>query len=61
MSELRERMSNAMCLRGMAGRTQEAYIGALIELAKYYPTTDRRRHRPRGRYPRSSPCLRHAP
>jgi len=25
MSELRERMSNAMCLRGMAARTQEAY------------------------------------
>ena len=36
MSELRERMSNAMCLRGMAARTQEAYIGALVELAKYY-------------------------
>jgi integrase/recombinase XerD len=35
MSELRERMSNAMCLRGMAARTQEAYIGALVELAKY--------------------------
>ena len=36
MSELRERMSNAMCLRGMAARIQEAYIGALVELAKYY-------------------------
>jgi integrase/recombinase XerD len=36
MSELRERMSNAMCLRGMAARTQEAYIDALVELAKYY-------------------------
>jgi integrase/recombinase XerD len=24
-----------MCLRGMAARTQEAYIGALVELAKY--------------------------
>ncbi|MEF8770528.1 tyrosine-type recombinase/integrase [Candidatus Accumulibacter contiguus] len=35
MSELRERMSNTMCLRGMAARTQEAYIGALVELAKY--------------------------
>ncbi len=35
MSELRERMSNAMCLRGMAARTQEAYIGALVGLAKY--------------------------
>ncbi len=32
MSEPRERMSNAMCLRGMAARTQEAYIAALIEL-----------------------------
>ncbi|WP_300453045.1 hypothetical protein [Accumulibacter sp.] len=31
MIELRERMSNAMCLRGMAARTQEAYIGALVE------------------------------
>jgi hypothetical protein len=36
MSELRERMSNAMCLRGMAARTQEAYIAALVGLAKYY-------------------------
>ena len=36
MSELRERMSNAMCLRGMAARTQEAYLGAVTELAMFY-------------------------
>ncbi len=36
LSELRARMSHAMCLRGMAARAQEAYIGALVELAKYY-------------------------
>ena len=29
MSELRERMRNAMCLRGMAARTQESYIDAV--------------------------------
>ncbi len=34
MSELRERMSNAMCLRGMAARTQEAYIGALVRVLR---------------------------
>jgi len=27
MSELRERMSNAMCLQGLAARTREAYLG----------------------------------
>ncbi|MBL8395965.1 MAG: site-specific integrase [Candidatus Accumulibacter sp.] len=36
MSELRERMSNAMCLRGMAARTQETYLGAVTELAMFY-------------------------
>jgi integrase/recombinase XerD len=36
MSELRERMSNAMCLRGLAARTQEAYIGAVADLAVFY-------------------------
>ncbi|MCM8640314.1 site-specific integrase, partial [Accumulibacter sp.] len=36
MSELRERMSNAMSLRGMAARTQEAYIGAVADLAMFY-------------------------
>ncbi|HCN68879.1 MAG TPA: integrase, partial [Candidatus Accumulibacter sp.] len=34
MSELRERISNAMCLRGMAARAQEAYIGAVGGLAR---------------------------
>ena len=32
---LRERMSNAMCLRGVRARIQEADIGARIELARY--------------------------
>ena len=36
MSELGERMSCAMCLRGMAARTQEAYIGAVADLAMPY-------------------------
>ena len=36
MSELRDRMRNVMCRRGMAARTQEAYVAALVELAKYY-------------------------
>ncbi len=36
MSELRIRMSDAMCLRGMAARTQEAYIGVVADLARYY-------------------------
>ena len=36
MSELRKRMQDAMCLRGMAARTQEAYTDAVAELARYY-------------------------
>ncbi len=36
MRALRTRMSDAMCLRGMATRTQEAYIAAVVELARYY-------------------------
>ena len=36
MSELRERMSNPMSLRGMAARTQEAYIGAVANPARFY-------------------------
>ena len=36
MSELRKRMRDAMCLRGMAERTQEAYTNAVAELARYY-------------------------
>ena len=31
MSELRKRMRDAMCLRGMAERTQEAYTDAVAE------------------------------
>jgi hypothetical protein len=32
MSKLRERMSNAICQRGLAAQTQESYIGALVDL-----------------------------
>jgi integrase/recombinase XerD len=36
MTPLRQRMLDAMVLRGMAVRTQEAYIDAVAKLAKYY-------------------------
>ncbi len=36
MTPLRQRMLDAMVLRGMAARTQEAYIGAVALLAKHY-------------------------
>lgn len=36
MSELRERMSDAMCLRGMAQRSQESYLAAVEDLGRYY-------------------------
>ena len=36
MGELRERMQQALILRGMAPRTQEAYLTAVHGLAKYY-------------------------
>ena len=36
MSPLRKQMQDAMELRGMALRTQESYIGAVVGLAKYY-------------------------
>ena len=36
MSELRKRMQDAMCVRGMAARTQEAYTDAVAELGRYY-------------------------
>ena len=36
MTPLRQRMLDAMVLRGMAARTQEAYIGAVVLLARHY-------------------------
>ena len=36
MKPLRQRMLNAMVLRGFAVRTQESYIDAIYGLAKYY-------------------------
>ena len=36
MTPLRQRMLNAMVLRGFAVRTQESYIDAIYGLAKYY-------------------------
>jgi integrase/recombinase XerD len=36
MTPLRQRMINAMLLRGFAARTQETYCDALVALAKYY-------------------------
>ena len=36
MSPLRKQMQDAMELRGMALRTQESYIGAVVGIAKYY-------------------------
>ena len=36
MSPLRKRMQEAMVLRGMAARTQESYIAAVVGLAKHY-------------------------
>ena len=36
MGELRERMHQALILHGMAPRTQEAYLTAVQDIAKYY-------------------------
>ena len=36
MSELRTRMIRDMALRGLSPRTHEAYIAAVVRLAKYY-------------------------
>ncbi len=36
MTPLRQRMLDALVLRGMAERTQEAYIGAVVGLARHY-------------------------
>lgn len=36
MSELRERMNNAMVLRGMADRTRETYLACVTGLARFY-------------------------
>lgn len=36
MTALRQRMLDALVLRGMAQRTQESYIGAVVLLARYY-------------------------
>lgn len=36
MTLLRQQMSEAMVLRGLAGRTQEAYLAAVLALAKFY-------------------------
>jgi hypothetical protein len=36
MTPLRQRMLDALVLRGMAARTQESYIGAVGLLARYY-------------------------
>jgi hypothetical protein len=36
MTPLRQQMSEAMVLRGLAARTQEAYLAAVVALAKFY-------------------------
>lgn len=36
MKSLRQRMTDAMVLRGFAARTQEAYLAAVIALARHY-------------------------
>jgi len=36
MSELRQRMDNAMRLRGLADRTRESYLACVSALARYY-------------------------
>lgn len=36
MTPLRQRMLDALELRGMAGRTQKAYIDAVARLARHY-------------------------
>ena len=36
MSELRTRMIRDMTLRGFSPRTHQAYLGAVVGLAKYY-------------------------
>ena len=36
MSELRDRMIRDMAVRGLARRTHETYIAAVVRLAKYY-------------------------
>jgi len=36
MTPLRQQMSEAMVLRGLAARTQEAYLAAVLALAKFY-------------------------
>lgn len=36
MKSLREQMTDAMVLRGFAARTQEAYLAAVVALAKHY-------------------------
>jgi len=36
MKSLRQQMTDAMLLRGFAARTQEAYLAAVVALAKYY-------------------------
>jgi len=36
MKSLRQQMSEAMVLRGFAARTQEAYVAAVVALAKHY-------------------------
>ena len=36
MTPLRQKMIDAMLVRGMAPRTQRSYLMAVTELAKYY-------------------------
>ena len=36
MKSLRQQMSDAMVLRGFSARTQEAYLAAVVALAKHY-------------------------
>ena len=36
MTPLRQQMTDAMVLRGFAVRTQEAYLAAVVALAKFY-------------------------
>lgn len=39
MTPLRQRMLDAMVLRGMAARTQQSYIDAVARMARHYQTS----------------------
>jgi integrase/recombinase XerD len=49
MTVLRQRMIENMQLRGLAARTQEAYVAVVEQLAKYY-------HKPPDEIGEEEPC-----